>query len=362
MNRRYQPVPIPFKQRLREARVRLLPLLVFVAVGIAVYHLWTDQVSSPGLIGEVVADHSSVSSPQNGILINFYYDRFDMVEEGQLIGQIMQKDSLVLHAELDVIRSEIELIREGLEPVTDEQRNRINLEDLKIEEIQTRISLARTELEQQQVMADYNRIAELRKRDLVSEQEYELAKTELDLLDVQVDEYRELVGYLGDRIGEIEEFTGYTTRTDRDPVMAAIRVQEQRMESVLAQSAPIPLYAPISGIISDVLHKQGEYVNAGASILQIESKEPAYIVGYVRQPFTVEPHAGMEVQVRTRKPGRDFFTSRIDHLGGHMRLIEDNLQRPGAIYESGLPVRIAITETDEINLTPGEIVDIVLRP
>lgn len=362
MSIKYEPVPIPLKQWIRELRVRVLPFLVFIGVGVVVAFLWTDKVASPGMIGVVVADSSSVSSPDHGILINFHTEPFDVVEEGQLLGQIMRQDSLLLNAQLNLIRSEIELIHENREPVTGEQRARMDLEDLKIEEINTRISLARTELEQRQAEADYRRIAELWERDLVAEQEYEMAKTTLDLLNVQVREYRDLVVYLSDRIEELEEFTGYHTRADRDPVLAAIKVQEQRMETLLAESAPIPVYAPMSGVISSVSIKSGQYTRAGEHILHIESRDPSYIIGYLRQPFTIEAEAGMEVQVRTRKPGRAFFESQIEQLGGHVQVMDAQLQRPGAMFESGLPVKVPITHTGDIQLTPGEIVDIVLRP
>ncbi|MCC5942811.1 MAG: HlyD family efflux transporter periplasmic adaptor subunit [Balneolaceae bacterium] len=362
MERKYTPVPIPFKQRLRELRVRALPLAVFLMVGVAVFYLWENQVSNPAMIGEVVGDHSTVSSPANGILINFYYNEFDWVEEGQLIGQIYRQDTLFVNAQLSLFRAESDLIRESMDAGADDLRNRSNLEDLKIEELNTRISLASTQLKKQQARLNYQRAAELFERDLIADQGYELAKMEYELLSVEVRETEDLIRYLGERIRENEEFQRYDTRADRDPILAAIRVQEQKMEALLAESAPMPIYAPISGVVSMVNHKPGEYVATGDSLLRIESAEPAYIVGYLRQPFTVQPEAGMAVEVRTRKPGRSFFESNIEQLGGHIRMIDNQLQRPGAIYESGLPVKIAIDPSVDITLSPGEIVDIVLRP
>jgi multidrug resistance efflux pump len=361
MNRHYEPIPIPFKQRLRELRVRVLPILVFLGVGIIVFQLWTDNVSSPGLIGEVVADYSTVASPGDGVLINFYYDRFDRIDQGQLIGQVMQKDSLILNAQLNEVLAEIELIEHSLEPGSGGQRSAINFEELKIEEIQIRIDFARITLQRERTKAEYNRVAELHARELVSDQEYEMIRTELNLLTVQADEKRELIEYLAGRLEELETIGRYGALADRDPLLAAIKVQEQRMETILAESAPVPIYAPISGVISEVLHKQGEYVTTGNQIMQIESNEPAYIVGYVRQPITIEPYTGMQVEVRTRKPGRNFFVSTIEQVGGHIRLIDDQLQRPGAIFESGLPVKISVNHIDDNRLYPGEMVDIVLR-
>ncbi len=362
MEKKYTPVPIPFKQRLRELRVRALPVLVFMIVGIIVFFLWENQVSSPAMIGEVVGDHSTVASPANGILINFYYNEFDRVEEGQLIGQIYREDTLFVNAQLRLLRAESDLIRESMDAGADDLRNRSNLEDLKIEELNTRISLASIQLRKGQARLNYQRATELFERELISDQEYEIAKMEYELLSIEVTETEELIRFLGEKIRENEDFLRYDTRSDRDPVLAAIRVQEQKMEALLAEAAPLPIYAPISGVVSLVHHKRGEYVAAGDSLLRIESAEPAYIVGYLRQPFTVQPEPGMAVEVRTRKPGRSFFEANIEQIGAHIRMIDSQLQRPGAIYESGLPVKIAIDPSLEIALSPGEIVDIVLRP
>ncbi len=359
--RRYDPIPIPFKQRLRELRVKVLPILVFITCGLVVVNLWNEKVSSPGMIGKVVSDSSRVASPDNGILANFYFKTFDYVEQGQLLGQIHRADTLLLNAMIDEIRSEMDLISESLDLTSGEQRTRMNLEELKIEKINLRISLAETELIRNRSRSEYERALELWQRELIADQEYENAETELELLNVQVREYQELIAWLDERIDELEEFTGYLTRADRDPVLAAIKIQEQRMERVMAEVAPLPVYASISGVISHVNFRTGEYVRAGEEIMKIESREPAYIVGYLRQPFSIEPEAGLEVEIRTRKPGRAFFISSIEEIGGHIRTLEPNLQRPGSMFESGLPVKISVADRGDIQLTPGEIVDIVIR-
>lgn len=362
MAKQFEPIPIPLKQRLRELRVRVLPIVVFLCVGAAVIYLWRDSINSPTMIGQVVGQRAAISSPVDGTVINFYYEPFTEVEQGQLLGQVLPQDSLLLRAQLDLIRAEIERIEQTREPVLEEQRVRLNLEELKIEQMETRISLAQARLQQSQAQAEFDRAEDLWERDLISQQLYESEETALELLNVQVEEYQNMLDFYADRISEIEEFTSYRDRSDRNPVLAAIKVQEQQMEAILAEFAPTPIYAPISGVISSVQHAGGEFVTRGDSILVIESRRPDYIVGYVRQPFSRTPEAGMEVQVRTRKSGRFFFRSRIEEVGGHVRLIQRNLQRPGAIFESGLPVKIAMADSIDTGLTPGEIVDIVLRP
>jgi len=362
MAQQFDPIPIPLKQRLRELRVRVLPIVVFLCVGAAVIYLWRDTTSHPTLIGQVAGKRAAVSSPVDGTVINFYYEPFQNVKEGQLLGQVFPRDSVFLKARLDLIRAEIERIKQTREPVLAEQRVRLDLEDLKINRMETRISLAEARLQKQLAETELKRFEELWNRDLISRQRFDSVRTKLNLFDVQVEEYQNMLDYYAERINEIEEYTSYGDRSDRNPVLAAIKVQEQQMEAILAEFGPTPFYAPITGVISSVQNTGGEFVSQGDSLLVIESREPTHIVGYVRQPFAQTPEVGMNVQVRTRKADRTFFGSRIEEVGGHIRLLQRNLQRPGAIFESGLPIKIAMVDTVDVDLMPGEIVDIVLVP
>ena len=362
MTKQFEPIPIPWKQRRRELRVRVLPVLVFLCVGVAVFYLWRDSASNPTLIGQVMGESAAISSPLDGTLINFAYEPFEEVQKGDLLGQVFPRDSVYLNAQLDLIRAEIEQIRQTREPILAEQRVRIDLEGLKINQMETRISLAQSKLQQQLAETDFERITNLRDRDLISEQQFDSVRTRLELFNVQVREYQEILDYYSSRIDEIEEYTSYGDRGDRNPILAAIRVQEQLMETILAEFGPTPFYAPISGVISSVQNGGGMFVSRGDSIMVIESRQPTHIIGYVRQPFVRTPQSGMDVQVRTRKANRLFFDSKIEEVGGHIRVLQRNLQRPGLTFESGLAVKIAVADSIDADLVPGELVDIVLAP
>jgi len=362
MAKQFEPIPIPWKQRRRELRVRVLPVLVFLCVGVAVFYLWRDSASNPTVIGQVVGESAAISSPVDGTLINFTYEPFEDVQKGDLLGQVFPRDSVYLNAQLDLIRAEIEQIKQTREPILAEQRVRIDLEGLKINQMETRISLAQSKLQQQLAETDFERITNLRDRDLISEQQFDSVRTRLELFNVQVREYQEILDYYSSRIDEIEEYTSYGDRGDRNPILAAIRVQEQLMETILAEFGPAPFYAPISGVISSVQNGGGMFVSRGDSIMVIESRQPTHIIGYVRQPFVRTPQSGMDVQVRTRKANRLFFDSKIEEVGGHIRVLQRNLQRPGLTFESGLAVKIAVADSIDADLVPGELVDIVLAP
>ncbi|MDX1637572.1 MAG: hypothetical protein R3281_06370 [Balneolaceae bacterium] len=123
---------------------------------------------------------------------------------------------------------------------------------------------------------------------------------------------------------------------------------------------PRSVYAPFDGVISTIHQPNGSYVDAGAMMVELESEQPQHIVGYIRQLFKVEPEVGMPV-VSSRRPGQPTFLSNIVTLGGQAHLIEPQLQRPGMTTESGLPVEIAFSDSIDIPLRPGEIVDFELR-
>lgn len=356
--RTYEPIPIPFKQKLREFRTRFLPLLIFLIAGIGVIFLWNDKVSSPGMIGQAIAGQAEIRSPGSGILIHFHHQPFDRVFEGQLLGQIFPGDSLLLEARIGEARAEIERIEQSLDVVAGEQRTRISLEELRIDLVRTRIALAETTLRKNLTEAEFFRLKELWNRELIAEQEFERAETELDLLQLQENELTALIADLEERVEELEQFSGYASRSDRDPVLAAVKVQEQRIEVLVAEMMPIPVYSSIAGLISRIAVNSGEYVTAGTPLTYIDSSEAEYVVGYVRQPISVEPRQGMSVQISTRRPGRESFVSEISRLGASMERIDEQLQRPGTFSESGLPVKISLSGSEEIRLIPGEIVDI----
>lgn len=362
MSEQFEPIPIPWKQRRREFRVRVLPVIVFLCVGVVVFFLWKDSATNPSFIGEVVGERAAISSPSDGTLLEFRHRPFEEVEKGELLGRVFPRDSIFLNAQLGLVRAEMEQIRQTRDPVLAEQRVRMDLESLKIDQMEARISLAQSQLQQQLAETEFDRVRNLLDRDLISEQQFDSVRTRLELFDVQVREYQQILDYYEERISEIEAYTSYGDRSDRNPVLAAIEVQEQRMEAIMAEFGPVSFYAPINGVISSVQNGDGEFVSRGDSLMVIESRQPTHIVGFIRQPFAETPQSGMDVQVRTRKADRTFFPSRIEEVGGHIRVLQRNLQRPGLTFESGLPVKIALADSADVDLFPGELVDIILAP
>lgn len=347
-------------QRLREFRVRGIPILIFLIVAGIVAFLWQDRIHSPGFMGKVVADSAHIQSPADGIVDQLFISPFDEVERGDPVARIIRADSSYVQARLDLVRYQVKQIEAGFDPIQNLQRNAIDFENLKLDMVENRIELASLNIRKNRLTMQYQRGQELFERGSISEEEFQRIETDFLLVESEVEQTEELIKQLEKSVANLEP---YMKGDDlRSPLLTAIRAQEQELTVIEEELKPVTVYAPIDGVISAIYKHNSQFVSSGEIIFGIESKEPAYITGFVRQPLRVVPEAGMEVQVRTRKPGREMFNSHILRVGGQIKIIDPNLQRPGSFEETGLPVQIAIARTDDLQLVPGEIVDLVMNP
>ncbi|MEX0719789.1 MAG: HlyD family efflux transporter periplasmic adaptor subunit [Balneolaceae bacterium] len=360
MQKEYEPIPIPFSEKFKNFRHQGLPLVIFLCVAVIVIFLWDERVNAPGFTGMVVADSAIVTSPHDGQISQFYLNSFDRVEKGDPLAQIVRVDTAYFQARLAHVFSLIRQVEIGQEPMIGRQRNIIDYENLRLDNIQNRIELASLKIQKPQLEARYERAKEIFDQNGMSEEEFQAIESEYLIVESQEEQLMELVSTLDDRLQEIEEYI--IDDAANTPLSAAIDVHEKELRVVEEELKPVTLYASISGVISKVHKRDGEYVRTGDEMLEIEATNPSYIVGYIKQPFNIEPEENMKVQVRTRKPARNFFTSYIMRVGGHIESLLPEVTQPGIEQERGLPVQVALINTEDIRLYPGEIVDVVLTP
>ena len=90
----------------------------------------------------------------------------------------------------------------------------------------------------------------------------------------------------------------------------------------------------------------------------IQSQRSERVVGYLRQPYTIQPRVGMPVTVVTRERMPKRFEALVTEVGAQVEIITNALAyvRPGYLVDAGLPVIISIPE--EAPIRPGEMVDL----
>ena len=103
----------------------------------------------------------------------------------------------------------------------------------------------------------------------------------------------------------------------------------------------------------------GERVSAGGPIITICSSQATRIVSYVRQPINYRPKLGDVVSVRTRTTRRRVSDAQIVKIGTQLEPISAIFLPMAKLpVELGLPIALALPP--ELDLLPGEIVDLKL--
>lgn len=355
------PIPTPLRQRWQDARLRLLPGVIFCAAVAAIALLWRDHVASPTLLGQAEAVVASVNCPKPGVLTELTVTRFQKVKAGDPVARIIVAEPQVLASSLAVIQSEIELLRVNLRPIASQQRAAINYTQLRLDWMKERAQLASAQVNLQLAETEFQRTEDLFKSKVSSQQALDQAVAMRDSLRGEVAELKKLVTDGERYMTELQiSNTTEVVQVSEAPIRAAIAVQESKLRLTEAELSPILLKAPIEGIVTTLYYQPGEAVTAGRPIVGIVSYEPIRIVGYLRMPVPREPRPAMRVEVRTRGWHRQVGEARVVEVGAQLETIPAALLgslRFGAT-ELGLPLNISLPSN--LAIRPGEVVDLML--
>lgn len=350
------PIPIPAEQRWQNFRMQALPVLVFCILIGVLFFLWSSEVNPPAFRGMVEAKQIEVSSPSSGSLTQLSVQRFQRVVAGEPLAKIITTDPKIIEAQLAVISAEVNLLQARLE--ADINRNAVDYEQLRLDWMQQKVSLATSRVNLQLAENELTRIRRLMPSGVASEQELDVAQTTRDSLRVEVEEKQKLIAQTEAALQRIESELGQgEAESRRDPLLAAIEVQSQRIRLTEAEMSPITLKAPIEGMVSVVHRHSGENLSAGDPILVISSSESVGIVGYVPQPFPFEPAEEMEILVRTTTVPRQEAKATILRVGVQLEEIPAGLRIPGSPSILGLPVFISLPT--QLSVMPREHLELI---
>ncbi|HTD66551.1 MAG TPA: hypothetical protein VK846_08490 [Candidatus Limnocylindria bacterium] len=355
--RSYEPVPMPLSVRWREFRVTLLPVTIFILSTTGAYWLWQQTATATGVAGMSEGLRSVVASPRAAIVQRVLVRPFQMVNAGDPVVVILPVDP---NAELGLLQAELDIARLALQPSIAED-NAMNFEQIRVDLLQTKAELAMAKVNVERLENQVRRNAPLFAEKLVSEDIYDLSLKTRDMFLAEVFEKSNAVVHIEKRLEELQSLGLPQTLTTN----SGINVTLNHLRSLRAQIAtnwtPIVLTAPIAGMVSSVTHQAGETAIEGEPLVGINSFISERVVGYLRQPYSIEPEIGMEVVLvtRERKPRR--FVSAITQVGAQTEIITNALAfiRMGALVDSGLPIAVGIPPG--IQIRPGEILDLSFR-
>jgi multidrug resistance efflux pump len=355
------PITIPFEQRWRDVRLRILPVVAFGATCCAIIFLWKDDVVGRAMIGQAEPVLSNVSSYKPGVLAELSVARFQRVKSGDPIGKVLVTDPRILASSLAVIQAEIDSLRANMKPIMAQQHNAMDYDQLRLDWMKERAQLASARVNLELAETEFHRMEELFKDQIIAQRVYDQAKATRNRLQNEVENLATLVDEVESNIRALQ-LTNSTelSKVSLDPLQAALAVQESKLRLTEAELSPITLRAPIDGVVSTIYHRAGEAVTAGQPVVAVATLSPVRIVGYLRPPIVEEPKAGMSVEVRTRGPHREIGRSKIIEVGTQLEALPAALAGPVkvAYAELGLPVDISLPSNMRIHA--GELVDIIL--
>ena len=350
------PIPTPAGQRWREFRIRVMPGIVFVLGVIAIFFLWRNMQVPGNMVGQVEAITANLTTTRAGQIIEMGVDRFDIVTKGQALCTLNTFDPDVTRATLAAIEADLRVMQGRLSLNTVQTLDSATALRLNLLTQQTLLSIAIVKLQEAETV--FNRSDKLFRDKIISEAQFDIVRAQRDTLKAEVADRTKLVAEWEKDVAALTPL--YKESIEKlDPLLLDNIAKKQ--EEIRQLQKPTVLKAPFDGRVSMIFHRPGEKVAAGDPIFAITPLKSDRIIGFLRQPLSINPKVGDTVEVATRTQKRLVAKARITDIGSQLEPIDPLLLPAGkAMPETGLPV--AISMPPGLNLVPGEIVNLTYLP
>lgn len=359
------PIPTPPAQRWREIRLLYLPRITFVVGLLVAGWIWATSVAPATMVAEAEVQQVEVRAAQAGVLASLKVDMLQTVRAGEVVGHVAQANPRLLDATLAVIRADVAMLSATMSGATDRQKNAIEFEKMQIDWMSRRVDLATLRGRLQQAESQLSRNEPLHKAGLISDENYEQLKTDRQALAAQVEEQSRLVAQMEPIVRSLaprdEKDSGLSSEV---ALAAAIKVQDAKLKLAEEQLMPLPLVAPIDGVVADIKRRPGENLSAGDVVVLITDTRVQRITGFLRQPLPLEPKVGMVAEVQTRGVVRRSATTKVTEVGGALESIPAGIMAALRLPASPPPesaLRVQLAVPKGLALRPGEHVDVTLR-
>ena len=281
-----------------------------------------------------------------------------MVQAGDPVAVLRPVDPRV---PLDLLQAELQLATMRYQPRLSEQ-NAMNYERVRADLLRTKAELAIAKVNRERADNEVRRNLPLYQEKLVSEDVYDLSAKARDAYQAEIDEKTKAVAEMESRMEQLRSLGDPQSAPVNEPLATLLTRLEATQANAASNFGPVTLLAPIDGMVSIIYRQSGEYVIEGEPLITIHSPWSERVVGYLRQPYPVEPHIGMRVQIKTRETRPKRFWSKIVQVGAQVVVITNALAfvKQGALVDVGLPIVVDVPP--DVQVRPGEIVDLTIRP
>lgn len=264
----------------------------------------------------------------------------DRVTAGQLVARL---DDAEQQSQLALRQAELAAAEAGLAELEAGSRPQ--------EIAATAASLRSAEAECDRVRLDHTRLEELRRKEVISERDFEVVQAQLKVAEARVAETAE-------RLKLVQE--GPRTETIRQ---ARARVAQAHAAVALAstQLENTRLLAPLSGTVLSHHIEPGEFVSPGTPVVTVAETARLWVRAYVDQPELGRVRHGQKVVVRTDSfPGRD-FEGTVGFIASEAEFTPKTVQTPKERVKLVFRLKIDVANPRD-ELKAGMPADVVLPP
>ena len=364
------------------ARLRLLqgPLgsptvqVVWVlALGIFVY-LLVGRAASFEYVGIARALQYEVSPSMGGNVHTVLVDLYDPVERGQVVARL---DDVDVKARLETERAVIsqlsaelgaESARVGLEEAnlaTDRRRFHVDEQRLHLDTLSLKVVLESDRIELERLNLQHQRSVALGAEGVLAQSDVDNLRLLRDTVARRIEENTKLLKeaeqQYGVAIGRRESYEGrFSLETDPllEPLRAAVHAQERRIEELDLQRRSLALHSPVTGRVSQVLARVGQYVLPGEALLFVEEDSPSEVVVYAPESAASRIAQGSRVRASRRGAPAVVAESLVTRTSATIQATPQRLWRDPQLPEYGLA--FVISAAPQLGLKPGELVTVAM--
>ncbi len=263
-----------------------------------------------------------VSPLEDGRLKNLKVDMGDVVQTGQLIGEL---DSEALATQLLMDQASLMKTRDKVHSI------RYELESMKLQQ-------ARTEAELIALEARWTRTEELLQKRLVLEQDIEDLRPQIEATRQVLSRYPELIRQLETRLDAAIQDEG--------------QLDSEKLNELVA--AQCRLEATMSGIIAEVLHQPGDIVETGDPVVRISNVSTRRVIAFMPEAHRMDLAVGERCRIIT-EANRKVYHGEVKSITADIRKLPVNT----GFSDQLLRGRRIVIEVGDGELLPGEQVVVV---
>lgn len=290
------------------------------------------------LSGNFEVDDAQLGFKTPGRVIERTVREGDRVQSGQLIARLddaEQQSQLALRrAELAAAEAQLAELEAGSRP----------------QEIAAAAATLRSaEADRDRVRLDFARQEELRKKQVISDRDFETAQAQLKVAEARAAEAAERLKLIqeGPRVETIRQ-----ARARTEQARAAVALATTQLENTR-------LISPLAGVVLSHNIEPGEFVSAGTPVVTVAETTHLWVRAYLDQPDLGRVRHGQKVVVRTDSfPGRD-FEGVVGFIASEAEFTPKTVQTPKERVKLVFRLKIDVANPKD-ELKPGMPADVII--